>query len=68
MSATKIPSMIVEDVQLRTRPSIVPSLVDPIDCAHLWEAHLWEVGGAYCPRCGSHARWVNDPRAQEVAS
>ena len=62
MTTTAIPSMIVEDVELRARPSIIPLQVEPIDCDHVWEPHLWEISRAYCPRCGSFARWVNDPR------
>jgi len=56
--------MIVEGVELRVRPGL-SFHVDPIDCEHLWEPHLWEIARAYCPRCGSLARWVNDPRARE---
>jgi len=59
--------MLVDKVELRVQPSLLASLVDPIDCDHPWEPHLWEIGCAYCPRCGSLARWVNDPR-QEIAS
>ena len=65
MTATALPSMIVEDVELRARPSILQSLRDPFDCDHVWEPHLWETGRAYCPHCGSFARWVNDPRVTE---
>jgi len=68
MSTTTIPSMIVEDVELRTRPSLMTFHTDPIACVHRWEPHLWETGRAYCPRCGSLARWANDPRAQEGAT
>jgi len=73
VSATVVPTMIVEDIELRTRPSIIAPLADPMSCDHLWEAHLWETGRAYCPRCGSNARWINDPRDalgifREVAS
>jgi hypothetical protein len=68
VSATKIPSMIVDDVELRTSPSFLTSHVDPIDCDHLWEPHLWDTGRAYCYCCGSRARWVNDPRAKEGSS
>ncbi len=67
MTATSIPSMIVEDVELRTRTSILTFHAAPMDCDHFWEPHLWEMGRAYCPRCGSFARWVNDPRASEEA-
>lgn len=63
MTATSIPSMVVDEVELRTRPSLVAFHGDPIDCAHVWEPHLWETGRAYCARCGSSARWANDPRA-----
>ena len=63
MTATTIPSMIVEDVELRSWPSLLGTHVDPLDCAHVWEPHFWETGRAYCPRCGSRARWVDDPRA-----
>lgn len=68
MSATAIPTMIVDDVELRTRPSVLAFHVDPIDCDHFWEPHLWESGRAYCARCGSLARWVNDPHAIEGAA
>jgi hypothetical protein len=60
-----IPSMVVEDVELRTRPSFLTHHVNPMTCDHLWEAHLWETSRAYCPRCGSFGRWTNDPRANE---
>lgn len=65
MTATAIPSMLVEDVELRARPSILTFQGDPFDCNHVWEPHLWETGRAHCPRCGSFARWVNDPRSTE---
>ena len=65
MTATAIPTMLVEDVELRARPSILSVHVDPFDCSHVWEPHLWETGRAHCPRCGSSARWVNDPRLTE---
>lgn len=68
MTATAIPSMLVEDVELRARPSTLRFQGDPFDCSHVWEPHLWETGRAYCPRCGSFARWVNDPRAEEPSS
>ena len=68
MTRTTIPSMIVEDVELRSRPSILTALVDPIDCAHVWEPHSYDDGRAYCPRCGSFARWVNDPRLKETVA
>jgi hypothetical protein len=64
VTATAIPSMIVEDVDLRTRPSLLAFLVDPMICGHRWEPHLYETGRAHCPRCGSFARWVNDPRLE----
>lgn len=63
MTATTIPSMLVEDVELCTRPIHLPSHRDPIDCGHLWEPHLWKLGRAHCPFCGSTARWTNDPRS-----
>jgi len=65
VTSTRIPTMIVDDVELRARPGLLVTLVDPMCCDHAWEPHLWETGRAYCPRCGSLARWVNDPRAQE---
>jgi hypothetical protein len=55
-------AMQITDVQLRDRPSVILSHVDPSVCVHAWEPHLWERGRAYCPRCGSYARWVDDPR------
>lgn len=64
MSTTTIPSMIVEDLDLRTRPSLLAFLADPMECTHRWEPHLYETGRAHCPRCGSFARWVNDPRLE----
>jgi hypothetical protein len=68
VTATLIPTMVVEDVELRSRPGVLTTLVDPMDCDHFWEPHLWETGRAYCARCGSHARWVNDPRSAEERS
>ena len=65
MTATAIPSMLVEDVEPSSRPSILTTQRDSFDCDHVWEPHLWETGRAHCPRCGSFARWVNDPRATE---
>jgi len=64
MSASIIPTMVVEDIELRVRPS---SRLDihPMSCDHLWEAHLWETGRAYCPCCGAFGHWVNDPRDNE---
>ena len=61
MTATVIPSMVIDDVELRARPSLLKFHVDPMECEHRWEPHAWEIGRAYCPRCGSLARWVNDP-------
>jgi len=63
MTRTAIPSMIIEDVELRVQPSFI-KLSDPMTCDHRWEPHLWEHGGAYCPLCGSRAGWVNDPRLE----
>jgi hypothetical protein len=60
----RISTMVVDDVELRDRPSIVRFLFDPMICDHVWEAHLWDTGRAFCARCGSHARWVNDPRLE----
>lgn len=69
MSKTVIPTMIVDEVELRVQPSLLTDLVDPIDCDHGWEPHSWDIGSAYCLRCGSRARWVNDPRvSQEITS
>ena len=65
MTATAIPTMVVEDVELRSRPGLIMTLAEPMECEHRWEPHLWETGRAYCPRCGSLARWVNDPRAEK---
>ncbi len=64
MTATAIPTMVVEDVELRSRPSSLTFHSDPMDCEHFWEPHLWDTGRAYCPHCGSFARWVNDPRIE----
>ena len=66
MSATTLAAMIVENIEPRFGPSLVPFQMDPMACEHLWEPHLWETGRAYCARCGSFARWTNDPRAAEV--
>ena len=68
MTKTTIPSMIVVDVDLHVPPSLLATQVDPMTCSHLWEPHIWETGKAHCPRCGSYARWVNDPRLEEKAS
>lgn len=67
MTATTIPTMIVEDVELRLRPSIVRYQHDPMRCGHIWEPHLWDTGRAFCPRCGLLARWVNDPRLERAS-
>lgn len=68
MTATAIATMVVEDIELRTQLGVLLSLVDPMTCDHVWEPHLWETGRAYCPSCGSIARWVNDPRATSEAA
>lgn len=68
MTATVIPTMIIEDVDLRARPGIVTFSADPMDCDHVWEPHLYETGRAYCARCGSFARWANDPRTTAEAA
>lgn len=68
MTTTSIPSMIVDAVEPRVRPSVLTLHVDPMDCEHVWEPHLWETGRAYCACCGSYARWVNDPRQEGRAS
>ena len=65
MSATSLPAMIVNDIDLRTRPSMVAFAFHPMSCGHIWEPHLYETGRAYCARCGSSARWVNDFRASK---
>ena len=67
MTATSIPSMVVVDVEPRSRPGFLASLSDPMSCDHLWEPHLWDHGRAYCSRCGSFARWVNDPRLEDAS-
>ncbi len=64
MTATTTPAMIVDDVELRVRPGTLRFQADPTRCDHDWEPHLWDHGRAYCPRCGSFARWVNDPRLE----
>jgi hypothetical protein len=64
VTRTSIPSMVVVDVELRARPSILTIHVDPMDCDHAWEPHLWESGRAHCARCGSYARYANDPRLE----
>jgi hypothetical protein len=66
MTATVVPTMVVEDVEPRTRPSLFSALhVHPMVCDHLWEPHPWETLRACCHRCGSLGHWVNDPRAGE---
>ena len=67
MTSTHLPSMIVEDVELRTRASLVLSLKDPLGCEHVWEPHVWDMGRAYCMQCGSRARWVNGPRMEGMS-
>lgn len=67
MTATVIPTMLVEDVEPCPRPSILAFDAHPMECDHLWEPHSSETGSAYCSRCGSVARWSNDPRADEVS-
>jgi hypothetical protein len=67
MTATTIPSMLVEDVELRVRPSFVRYQHDPMRCEHVWEPHLWDTGRAYCHQCGSFGRWVNDPRLEAAS-
>jgi hypothetical protein len=62
VTATVYPSMIVEDVELRSRLGSITFEADPMTCGHVWEPHLWEIGRAYCAQCGSLSRWVNDPR------
>lgn len=57
MTATAIPTMAVDDVELRARPRILSFQRDPFDCDHIWEPHLLETGRAHCPRSGSFARW-----------
>jgi len=66
MTATSLPSMIVDDVELGARPSTIRFKADPLTCDHVWEPHLWDHGRAYCPHCGSFARWANDPRLETV--
>jgi len=68
MTATAIPTMVVEDVELLSRLGLLTLLTDPMACDHLWEPHFMETGRAYCARCGSLARWVNDPRAREESA
>jgi hypothetical protein len=65
MTATMISTRIVKD-PARPGPSIDFD-AEPMTCDQLWEAHASETGRAYCPRCGSVARWPNDPRAEEVS-
>jgi hypothetical protein len=68
VTTTRLASMIIEDVDLRSRPSLLAFSFDPMDCDHVWEPHLVETGRAYCPRCGSSARWINDPRITAEAA
>jgi hypothetical protein len=68
VSTTGIPTMIVEDVELRVQPSLTFH-GDPINCDHFWKPDLCETGQVCCSRCRSRARWVNDPWARgEVRS
>ena len=67
MTTTRIPSMIVEAVELRARPGSISFATDPLRCGHVWEPHLWESGRAYCAGCGSLACWVNDPRKEGLS-
>jgi hypothetical protein len=57
--------MQVAAVQLRVHPRVISTHVDPSSCGHAWEPHLWERGRAYCARCGSYARWIDDPRQED---
>ena len=68
MTKTALAAMIVDNVEPRARPSFIAFAFHPMDCDHLWEPHLVETGRAYCPRCGSFARWADDPRLTEDAS
>jgi hypothetical protein len=65
MTATTIPTMVIDDVELRSGPSLWAT-VHPMGCDHVWEPHHWEHGHAYCARCGSLAQWVNDPRLESA--
>jgi hypothetical protein len=58
MSTTIIPTMIVEDVELRVQPGLT-SHIDPISCDHIWEPHFCETERAYCTRCAARARWID---------
>jgi hypothetical protein len=64
MSATIIPTMIIEDVELCVQPSLTCH-GDPINCDHLWVPHPRETNHACCTYCGSRARWINAPYARE---
>lgn len=61
MSTTTVPTMIVEDVELRVQPGSIFH-GDPIDCNHIWEP-LWGTDRACCTNCRAHARWI-DTREQ----
>ena len=61
MSTTTVPTMIVENVELRVQPSLT-FRGDPIDCDHIWEP-LWGTDRACCTSCMAHARWL-DTREQ----
>jgi hypothetical protein len=62
MSLTTIPTMVVEDVELRIQPGLTfPG--DPIDCDHIWEPRFSETERAHCVCCTAHARWI-DTRKQ----
>jgi hypothetical protein len=54
--------MIIEAVELNVPGRGLKFEAPAANCQHEWEPHLWEHGRAYCARCGSFARWINDPR------
>jgi hypothetical protein len=54
--------VIVSDIRHRAGFGTLRFECEPRSCVHSWEFHLWDMGDAYCPRCGSLATADNDPR------
>lgn len=57
MSTTTVPTMIVEDIELRVQPSLT-CRKHPMDCDHVWEP-LWGTDHARCIACKSLAHWID---------
>lgn len=54
--------VIVSNIRLRTMPCTIRFECESAKCEHTWEFHWWDMGDAYCRRCGSLATADNDPR------